>query len=158
MTFIFCIFPLLGALIGYLTTYLTVAMLFKSYKSKTVADKLIEALMVKLKEMDLKADLDELLDKHLTEFVITLKQQIPMASMFLTGTLSERLKNLAKEEFIQMLPEFKEKIWIRFSSNLSFIEVMIKESVSKRMRRIALAAALIGFTLGCSPFLFLLFT
>lgn len=157
MTLIFCIFPLIGALIGYVTTYFTVAMLFKSYQSKTVADKLIEALMVKLKEMDLKADLDELLDKHLTEFVITLKQQIPMASMFLTGTLSERLKNLAKEEFIQMLPEFKEKIWLRFSSNLSFIEVMIHESVSKRMRRIALISAAAGLFIGCLPYLTLIF-
>jgi len=146
-------FPVLGAIIGCLSSILTVTMLFKSYKSSQVADKLMEALMLKLKAMDLHSDLDELLEKHLIEFIGTLKQQIPMASMFLTGTLSDKLKNLAKEEFIKMLPELKDKIWIRFSSNFSFIEIMIKESISKRMRRIALLSALVGFLIGCLPLL-----
>jgi uncharacterized membrane protein YheB (UPF0754 family) len=141
--------PFVSAFIGYLASLLTVAMLFKSYKSNTVADKLIDALMHELKKIDLEADLDELLEKHLIEFIGTLKQQIPMASMFLSGTLSDKLKNLAKQEFIKMLPELKDKIWMRFSSNLTFIEVMIRESVSKRMRWISLTAAGIGFLIGC---------
>jgi hypothetical protein len=124
-------------------------MLFKSYKSSAVADKLIGALMTKLKSIDLESDLDELLEKHLVEFILILKQQIPMAAMFLSGTLTDKLKSLAKQEFIKMLPELKDKIWTRFSSNLTFIEVMIRQSVSKKMRRISLIAACIGFLIGC---------
>lgn len=134
--------------IALLSSFLTVYLLFRSYKTDEVADKLVKTLIVKLKELDLKSDLDELLEKHLTEFIATLKQQIPMAGMFLRGSYADKLKNQAKEEFMKMIPELKEKIWTRFSGNLSFIEQMIRESVMKRMLRIGLITSALAFVIG----------
>ncbi len=142
------ILPITYGLVAFLSSYLTVKLLFRSYKTNDVADKLVKALITKLKELDLKADLDDLLEKHLTEFIASLKHQIPMASMFLRGSYADKLKSQAKEEFMKMIPELKEKIWIRFSNDLSFIENMIKESVCKRMIRISLIAAAIASLLG----------
>lgn len=142
------VLPFTYALIAFLSSLLTVNLLFRSYKTSDVADKLAKSLILKLKELDLKSDLDDLLEKHLSEFISTLKQQIPMAGMFLRGSYADKLKSQAKEEFIKMIPELKEKIWVRFSSDLSFIENMIRESVFKRMLRISLIAATIAFLLG----------
>jgi len=147
----------LSVLVCYFMTFFTVRCLFKSYQTNDVAHKLKSSLVLKLKEIDLHSDLNGLLDKHLTEFVSTLKQQIPMAGMFLTSTLTEKLKGQAKEEFMKMLPELKEKIWQRFSHDLSFMENMIRESIAKRMVKVSLYGALVGFLLGSIQFFILLF-
>lgn len=148
---------ILSVLVCYFMTFFTVRCLFKSYQTNDVANKLKSSLVLKLKEIDLHSDLNSLLDKHLTEFISTLKQQIPMAGMFLTSTLTEKLKGQAKEEFMKMLPELKEKIWQRFSHDLSFMENMIRESIAKRMFKVSLYGALVGFFLGSIQFLIILF-
>lgn len=143
------ILPFSYALIAFFSSFLTIKLLFNSYKANNVANKLIGPLIAKLKELDLKSDLDHLLDKHLSEFIATLRQQIPMAGMFLRGSYADKLKTQAKEEFMKMIPELKEKIWQRFStSDLSFMENMIHESVSKRMLRISLIITAAGFLIG----------
>lgn len=147
----------LSVLVCYFMTFLTVRCLFKSYQTNDVANKFKDSLIIKLKEIDLHSDLNGLLDKHLNEFIVTLKQQIPMAGMFLTSSLTERLKGQAKEEFMKMLPELKEKIWQRFSSDLSFIENMIRESIAKRMLKVSFYGALVGFCLGGLQFLIIYF-
>jgi len=145
--------PIVCGLVAVAATLLTVYMFFHSYETNSVGNKLVKSLTEKLKKIDLQTDLNDLLDKHLTEFIMTLKLQIPMAAMFLSGSLSDKLKLQAKEEFMKMLPELKDKIWDRFSHDLSFIEEMIKESVRKRLMRICLATSALGLGVGVAVML-----
>lgn len=136
-----CFFSILGALIGFLCSLLTIGLLFKS------SDKVFDALKLQLKELDIESELDELLNKHLNQFIVTLKMQIPMGGMFLTETLNSKLKALAKLEFLKMLPELKSKISTRVIHPSLFTEI-IKNALGKKVMYSILSSTLAGFAIG----------
>ncbi len=113
---------------------------------KSESDQIFNALKLQLKVLELETEIDDLLTKHLNEFIFTLKTQIPMGGMFLTETLNSKLKSLAKVEFIKMLPELKDKISARFNKSL-FTE-LIHNALSKKIRNAILWSTLTGFTIG----------
>ena len=140
MNFIF-LFLILGTLIGSFCSFLTIFLLFKS------SDQVFDALRLYLKDLDIEPELDELLSKHLNEFIVTLKMQIPMGGMFLTETLNLKLKALAKLEFLKMLPELKSKISARAINSSLFTEI-IKKAIGKKIKTIILSSTLTGFAIG----------
>lgn|GEM_PF-2561295 len=134
-------FAILGTLIGGFCSLLTIVLIFKS------SDKVFDALKLQLKELDIESELDELLTKHLNEFMVTLKMQIPMGGMFLTETLNSKLKALAKVEFLKMLPELKDKISARAINSSVFTEI-IKKALGKKIKYIILSSTIVGFAIG----------
>lgn len=134
-------FSIFGALIGCFCSFLTLALL------KSESDQIFNALKQQLKGLDLDTELDDLLTKHLNEFIFTLKTQIPMGGMFLTETLNFKLKTLAKVEFIKMLPELKDKISARFINQSLFTEI-IHNALSKKIRNAILWSTFTGFIIG----------
>ena len=63
-----------------------------------------------IENLNFREEFDLLVDKHLDALVIIFKNQIPMASMFLTDSLTQKLKTKTKEEMLNMVPELKQKI------------------------------------------------
>lgn len=61
-------------------------------------------------EFDLENEVSPLLDQRLNRLVEQLKKQVPMGEFFLSGAFVERLKERAKEEILQVLPEIKERL------------------------------------------------
>lgn len=163
MIFIY-FFPFIGAFIGVLSTYLSSYMLFKSDFLKAVFLKTIENfhleinLKNKFQEIDFKEDLDSLLDRHLSNLILNLKKQIPMGSLFLSGSFVEKLKTQAKEEILLMLPELKQKLLERIGKEADFdhlfsnidldnfeIDASSKNLLKKIVNRSAVASSALGF-------------
>ena len=134
-------FSIFGALIGCLGSFFTIALALKS------SDIVFDALKLQLKELDIDSELDEMLTKHLNEFIVTLKMQIPMGGMLLTETLNSKLKALAKIEFLKMLPELKDKISARFINQSLFTEI-IHNALCKKIKYIILSSTLAGLAIG----------
>ena len=97
MKFYFFLIPLFGALVGW-----GIAMLLARLFTR------------KVEGADVNADVDLLLDQHLDTLVETLKVQIPMSGMFLTGTIVDKLKWQAKVQFLKMIPQLKQKLIARY--------------------------------------------
>jgi uncharacterized membrane protein YheB (UPF0754 family) len=128
--------PLVTALIGWVTNVIAVKMLFhprepislglftlqgvvprrKKALGKAIAkiahEELfsVEELSSKLQEVDLGEDLGKMVDVRMDRFVEGVKESIPMAGMFLKGSLLDGLKEKARNEFSLLLPEIKEKV------------------------------------------------
>jgi uncharacterized membrane protein YheB (UPF0754 family) len=154
MTLTVLIIPFIGAFISWLMIYLPLKLLFYPFEpldlglfrlqgyipknrekiALAIADYVMKAinpeemLRKKLDEIDFKTELDPLLDTQLDKLVITLKQQIPMAAMFLSPSLILKLKGLAKDEIIKMIPTLKEKLAGKVLEHLD-----IKELISEQL-------------------------
>jgi hypothetical protein len=88
-----------------------------------------ELIHQKLETWDLSKDVQEPLDTGLNRLVESLKNQIPMAAMFLSGPLVEKLKGIAKEEILKMIPDIKKKLFLRAKKELDF-RLLIENSVN----------------------------
>lgn len=86
------------------------------------------------RKLELASEVDPLLNHHLDELVGSLKQQIPMAGMFLTESLTGKLKGQAKGEFYRMIPTLKERL--------------IERCLTRNLTTIQWAGAAFGFVMG----------
>lgn len=100
-----CLFfpPLLGAISGALIIFL-LSFIIKKY--------------FKIDENELEEDLKSLIDKHLDDLVGAFGRQIPMSSLFLTGSLASKLKLQAREEILKMTPSLKQKLLGRVAQKI----------------------------------------
>jgi len=121
-----CLFsiPLICSAAGALSIFLTVKLLLTSKK-----------LQEKIgKRIDLSEASENLIDERLDRLVEVFKEEIPMASMFLKGSLVEKLKKPAKKELLEALPELKNK--------------MFSPSVIKKLRGYLFLATALGGAIG----------
>jgi len=109
--------PLLSAAIGGVTVALGSRWMLQKVFQR---DRVATALSLFLQELDADSELQKaldkiewqneiqgLLEKRLELLVLIFKQQIPMASMVLTPTLTEKLNLLATQEIIKIVPDLK---------------------------------------------------
>lgn len=118
MTILMLLIPLIGALLGW-----GISLLLCRYIPR------------KLASLDVSRDMDGLLNHHLDALVVSLKQQIPVAGMFMTGSLTDKLKGQAKVEIVKMIPKLQQKLIDRY--------------VRKNLILLQWGAAAFGFVLGC---------
>jgi hypothetical protein len=150
------ILPLLDALIMGLVVYSAIHWYFRMNRLRPLIahamDSLEEQLHRKLENADIQADVDALLEQRLDALILIFKQQIPMASMLLSGALAEKFKGQAKEEILKMLPGLKQRLLDRFSKEVDIKEwvfTQIREfAIEKQARRVSLYAALLGLLIG----------
>lgn len=118
MNLIFILPPFFGAVIGAIAGWAT----FYLLKSK-----------LKEPNSQLEIEFKELFDTHMDELVAGFGRQIPMASLFLNGSIAGKMKLHAKEELLKMTPEIKERLLRKMNS---------------KCLKLSLSAALIGLILG----------
>ncbi len=150
------VIPFLDALILGLAVYLTNLWFFRKANlwplvAQTIAT-LEDQLHRKLEAADIHMDVDSLLEQRLEALILLLKQQIPMASMLLSGSLAEKFKGQAKVEILKMLPSLKQRLLDRLSEEVDIKEWVLKQiqefAIEKQALRIVLYAALLGFLVG----------
>ena len=150
------IIPILDALILGLIVYLSGRWFFRMENLKPLIartmDSLEEQLHRKLEAADINMEVDSLLEQRLDALILLLKQQIPMASMLLSGALAEKFKGQAKVEILKMLPNLKQKLLDRLSHEIDIKEWVLKQiqemAIEKQILRYSLYAALIGLVVG----------
>lgn len=186
----FILIPTVGALTGWLTNYIAVRMLFRPRLEKRFAGIAIQGLIPRRRPQiaesvgqtvsehlvshdDIKRALDDpeikeragdLLERHIDRLIDEkLGQLNPMVGAFLKGDLRERLKNMLREEFIQVFPEladgfmdvverkidFKQIVVEKIEAfDLERLEKIILRIASRELRAIEIWGGILGFVIG----------
>lgn len=142
---LFYLLPSMTALIGILNVLITYYCLWRRLeKSKA---EIFQSLCKKFDNLEVQVELDEILEDKLDGFIADLRNQIPMGAMLLTHALSIKIKGLAKDGILKMMPDIKERLLSRLSN-----EVRVESTVLRILRpelcRIVIYGALVGFLLG----------
>ena len=184
-----------GALIGYLVLSALVLVLFYPKREAAVgplrlqsqfrvhwhamareavvlADSMIteEDLRRRVEAIDIAKEAEPLIDQRMDAFFGDVIKQIPMAAMFLQGTLSESLKKQAKTQLIKLIPELKERMVSKLgesfspgkmveeyleSANVGDVERLVQHAVAPHLLRARRFGAAAGAALGLVEGLFL---
>ena len=116
--------------------------LFKKVNATSIKKELVNKIL----QSDLSVGIEPLLDKRLDLVVENFKQEIPMASMFLSGALANKFKNKGKSEILKMLPEVKTFLIEKFLQDFELDTLM--PSPSTLAKKMAFCGAILGFILG----------
>lgn len=135
------LFPLLGALIGLLSVLMTYYFLVNRLKKGK--SELIKRLEVKLSNLQQKESFENLLDEKLDVFIADLRRQIPMGTMLLTSSLSGKVKALAKDGILKMLPDVTERVKALVLEDFDFKEELY-HFFRKELIRIPIYTSLLG--------------
>jgi len=147
--------PFISGLIGWITNYIAVKMIFRPRKSINILGLKIQGLIPKRQE-ELAESIGSIVESHLVsitdikkiinepEFhksiVEKLKEKInfflttkltainPMIGAFLTGDLLKKVNDILSDEITQILPELIEHFVEHFENNLNFKE-MVKDKI-----------------------------
>ena len=137
--------PTFGALIGVLSVFITYFSLWRKLeKSKFL---IIQSLSKKFESPDGQTKVREFLDTKLDELIIDLRNQIPMGAMLLTPALSGKIKEIAQEGILKMMPDIKERL-ISHLTNEMRLENTLWPILRNELYRIVVYSALLGFILG----------
>lgn len=136
MTFCLFLLPLFGALFGWLSLSVFHYALFQwiipnklpSIKEAAV-QKLSGAvdfsqLFQKMEEIDFASEIEPFIDQRLDHLVDQLKPSIPMGEVLLSGALAKRLKERAKTEILDAIPEIKLQIIKKIESGFDSKQIM----------------------------------
>lgn len=151
-------FPLYGSFTG--AASIAALMMVIYYKRKQILRRLTPHVHVEMKKflnnLDLEQEIEPLMDAKLKDLVETVKAQIPMASMFLSGSLSNNLKSMAKKEMMLMIPELKTRMGGVIESELKLDEQLEQSSIPFPCAyKLILIGAIVGCVLGFIPFFLL---
>ncbi|MFV0506055.1 MAG: DUF445 domain-containing protein [Bacteroidales bacterium] len=151
----FVIIPVVGALIGYVTNYIAVKMLFHPRKPINILGLKIQGIFVKrqkaiaqsiarmvdkelfsaqdVKNMIVDAEnldaFNNLLSEHVDNFIDNkLQTAFPMLSLFLTGSTKDKIKDIFNEEIKILLPDVGEKLADQLGAKID-IEKLVQERV-----------------------------
>lgn len=145
MSILFYLIPSLGALIGTLTVFLTYYCLW--HRLSKNKDKIVESLNQKFESSEMKDEFNKILDERLDGFIDDLRMQIPMGAMLLTDALSGKVKGLAKEGMIKMMPDIKERL-LNHLLDKGYMEKILLRTLRPELYLIVLYGTLLGFILG----------
>jgi hypothetical protein len=146
------LFPLLGALIGLLSVLITYYFLVNRLKKGKF--ELIKRLEVRLSNLQQKDSFENLLDEKLDVFIADLRRQIPMGTMLLTSSLSGKVKSLAKEGILKMLPDVTERVKVLVLEDLDFKEELY-HFFRKELITIPIYASLLGLLIATLAVVFI---
>ena len=146
--------PIISALIGWITNFLAVKMIFHPYKEISILGVKVQGLLPKRKgdlavkigetvekELFSHADIQKAVDtpafhKEVTDTVLvaverTINERLasnPLIAMFLTGATANPVKEMLAEEVEKQVPEFMGKMFERLES-----EIDVKELVQQKI-------------------------
>ncbi len=145
--------PLIAALIGYITNYIAVRMLFRPHKAVRIAgitfqglvprrQKEIAASLGAMIERDLFSQKDihaalsgaetaqeatAFLSEQIDAFAQKIGAQNPMVGMFLQGPLLEQIKQTLAGQMAERFPEFMERVVARVEHRLDVSEIVARK-------------------------------
>ncbi len=145
MNKLFYLLPSFCACIGVISVLITYYFIWRRLeRNKTT---LVQTLSQRVNSTEIQKEVSEVLDHKLNHFIHELRSQIPMGSMLLTDSLSRTIKGIAKEEMLKMIPDIKERLVNRLSTEMD-IEKIALNSLRSELYRIVLYGAVLGFSLG----------
>lgn len=154
--------PLISALIGWITNFLAVKMIFHPYNEISILGIKIQGLLPKRKsdlaqkiaetveqELISHDDIRQAIDNpefhtELTESVMGVMQQVieqkllstPMLSMFLSGDTIKTITNMLREEVEKQVPEFMENMFEKIEQRVDFHEVVRRKINAFDMKKL----------------------
>lgn len=139
------LFPSWGALISVLTVLVAYFCLWRKLeKSKRL---IIKSFSQRFETPQAQTKIQEVMDEKLDELIVNLRNQIPMGSMLLTSALSGKVKEIAKEGILKMMPDLKERLISVLVSEMR-LENTLWPILKSELCRIVIYSALLGFILG----------
>lgn len=144
------VIPVISALIGWITNFLAVKMIFRPYKEISILGFKLQGLLPKRKS-DLAEKIGETVEKELIshddikkavdnpEFHKELTQSVmvgiekvikeklganPMVAMFLSGETMEMIMGMLSDEIENQVPEFMESMFEKMESKIDFKELV----------------------------------
>lgn len=145
-----CSIPIVSGLIGYITNYIAVAMLFRPHKPRGLLGLKVQGLVPRRQkeiaqslgamiERDLLSHEDiqralnsaettdeanKFLDEQIDIFVQKLAAQNPMVGMFMQGPLLDQVKGLLRDQMAERFPSLIERIVERAEDSLDVSEIV----------------------------------
>jgi uncharacterized membrane protein YheB (UPF0754 family) len=142
--------PLVSALIGYVTNYIAVVMLFRPHKPRRLLGVSIQGLVPRRQkeiaqslgamiERDLFSHSDiqqalqgaetteeatAFLNEQIDQFIQKLSAQNPMIGMFVQGPLLEQVKGMLRDQMTERFPQFIERVVDRVEHKLDVSEIV----------------------------------
>jgi uncharacterized membrane protein YheB (UPF0754 family) len=145
--------PLVSALIGYVTNYIAVAMLFRPHKPRRFLGLALQGLVPRRQkeiaqslgamiERDLfsHSDIQQALqsaetteeaaafmNEQIDQFIQKLSAQNPMIGMFVQGPLLDQVKGMLRDQMTERFPQFIERVVDRVEHKLDVSEIVRKK-------------------------------
>lgn len=144
-SYIFLI-PIITGFVSLLTTLTLICIIL--FPRTGISNKLIRQLFDQIRALDTQQigqDLTPLLNEKIVDFLGALTNQIPMASMIMSGSFAETLKVKAREQILMMIPELKEEAAARGEK---FLQKELKNNWKIAIFKYGLLIALLGGILG----------
>ncbi len=142
--------PIISALIGYITNYLAVKMLFHPRKEinlgivkiqgifpkrqKKLAEKLGELVAKELLSIDeikrivqdpaILHGADAIISEKINDFLTTFIKSKPMLAMFISGDVKEQIKQTLLTEIVKMLPEMLEVMATKIEEKVDIKQIV----------------------------------
>lgn len=145
--------PIIAALIGYITNYIAVLMLFRPHKPKRFLGLVIHGLVPR-RQKEIAVSLGSMIERDLfsqedihaalsgadtaaeaatflSEQVDTFAQKVgtqnPMVGMFLQGPLLDQIKKMLSDQMAERFPQFMERIVSRVEHRLDVSEIVAQK-------------------------------
>ncbi|MGL4308320.1 DUF445 domain-containing protein [Cetobacterium sp. SF1] len=145
---------IIGALIGWITNYIAIKMLFRPYKeinfglfkiqglipkrrheigttiAETVQNELIsmDDIIEKLKNSTMGQELEEIVDGVLDKKLKTeITSKFPMLAMFLNDSMLEKIKTVIRDSILDNKDEILEKVFKSLQDKVDFKEIIIEK-------------------------------
>jgi len=145
--------PIIAALIGYITNYIAVLMLFRPHKPKRFLGLVIHGLVPRrqkeiavslgsmierdlfsqedihaaLSAADTAAEAASFLSEQVDTFAQKIGTQNPMVGMFLQGPLLDQIKTMLSEQMVERFPQFMERVVSRVEHRLDVSEIVAQK-------------------------------
>lgn len=107
-----------------------------------------------LESLQLGSQIEGLADEKLDNLVKNFKEKVPMVGVFLVGDLEITLKQIAKEEFLSMVPTIEKSV-LNHTQQMDFYSKIEKQMICLNLKgltglfvRLGLPSLLIGAILG----------
>lgn len=144
-------FPLIGACIGIGSVLMTCYFLWRRLKKSKAL--IIKAFGEKLLGFEQKEEWQEILDHHLEELMMDLRNQIPMGAMLLTPALSGKIRAIARSGILKMLPKLQKRLIEQLAQEMR-VEAILLDFMRPEVYWIMAYTGILGFAVGWIVILF----
>jgi uncharacterized membrane protein YheB (UPF0754 family) len=142
--------PIISALIGYVTNYIAVAMLFRPHRPRRFLGLTVQGLVPRrqkeiatslgamierdlfshadiqqaLKSAETSEEAGAFIDEQVTAFIQKLSAENPMIGMFVQGPLLEQVKGMLRAQIAEKFPHFIERLVDKVEDKLDVSEIV----------------------------------
>lgn len=145
-------YPIIGSFIAIIAVFIAYYCLWRRLNKSKM--QIIQIVKDRFGQPDIQLEIDQNLDMQLDTFIQNLRDQIPMGAMLLTPALSIKIRGLAKEGILKMLPDLKDQLFQRISEEIQ-IHTIILQLLRSDLIKIVIYSALSGFIIGLLSALFI---